>query len=297
MGADNLTSFHKWQRWQEVPDFDASKPTIDQISLIYDPVFKALSVGATKATEVIQKDENGRPVKDENNQMVKIQKIAGDPIYDKNLVNIKTFIEGYNRCYDEKVDQNGFYSNGIPEVISISKENHNTDYKLDFEIWNRDIYLSINHKAQDILNMAISTFFSSCQHLYTGGYRSQLLGNIFDPNSIPAFLIFDTPIHWNDEKISDFLPLTRMMVRNIENFDSDDNETKIFFDRAYPDRMKQIFGELITKYTKMEDIENTNHYYFTPDIDINDDEINEPYMDMIGIRRKPFIGVNTKSLY
>lgn len=278
-------------------DFNPKSPTIDQISCLYEPVFRKLSANDTRATSVIQKDEDGRPIKDEEGNMLRVEKEAGAPIFERNLVNIKGFVESYNRCYEsEKVNENIFYTREISNIISFAKENHNSEYKIDFEIFNRDLYLSINHNAADILNMSISTFYSSCQHLYTGSYKRQLLANVFDPNSIPAFLIFDTPIFWNDEKISDFLPLSRMMVRSIESFNSD--ETKIFFDRAYPDRMKKVFGEVIEKYSGNKENHNGGgNYFFTPDIDTNDDDISDPYMDRLGLRRGTFIGKNTKSLY
>jgi hypothetical protein len=278
-------------------DFNPKEPTIDQISIIYEPIFRKLNVNETKADELIKKDENGRPVKDEEGNMVKVKKEKGEPVYEKNLVNIKSFIDSYNRCYDDnQIDVDLFYSRNISNLVSLANENHNSRYKFDFEIFNKDLYLSIKHSAQDILNMSISKFYASCQHLYSGAYREQLLGNVFDPNSIPAFLIFDTPIFWNDEKISDFLPLTRMIVRNLESFD-DNNSSKIFFDRAYPDRMKTILNKIIEKYSG--NIENTTggeKYMFTPDVDV-DDSLSTPYMDRLGVDRLPYIGVNTKSLH
>lgn len=279
-------------------DFDTKKPTIDQITCLYNPVFRKLSINDTRATSVIQKDENGRPLKDEEGNMLRIEKEAGAPIFEKNLVNIGGFIESYNRCYEsEKIDEGLFYKPEIQNIISFAKENHNKEYKIDFEIFNKDVYLSMNHNAVDILNMSISTFYSSCQHLYSGSHRSQLLANVFDPNSIPAFLIFDTPIFWDDEKISDFLPLSRMMVRSIEPLnDSDSDSVKIFFDRSYPDRMKKVFGEMIEKYSGNKENFEGGTYTFSPDVDPNDD-IRGPYMDRLGINRVPYIGKNTKSLY
>lgn len=277
-------------------DFNPKEPTIDQITIIYDSIFRKLNVNETKADEYIKKDENGRPVRDEEGNMVKVKKEKGDPIFEKNLVNIKSFIESYNRCYDNEIDVDQFYGRGISNLVSLANENHNSRYKFDFEIFNKDLYLSIKHSAQDILNMAISKFFSSCQHLYTGGYREQLLGNVFDPNSIPAFLVFDTPIFWNDDKISDFLPLTRMIIRSIEKFDEDDKD-KIYFDRAYPDRMKEIFEEIVEKYSGNKESGNVSKYVFSPDIDMEKDSIREPYMDRLELEKVPYIGVNTKSLH
>jgi len=280
-------------------DFNIKNPTIDQIVYIYDNVFRKLSLSETQATEMIQKDENGRPVKDEEGNMIKIKKNAGDPIYSNNLVNINAFVEDYNRCYANDKVENGVFSNrNINSLRNLAKEDHNREYTTDFEIFNKDIYLSISHNPKDILNMSISKFYSSCQHLYGGGYRDQLLGNVFDPNTIPAFLVFESPLFWGDEKISDNLPLSRMMIRNIETFD-DNADAKIFFDRAYPDRMKNIFNEIVEKYSENKSTIDDNDggtYLFTPDIDPND-SVRDPYMDKLGLRKMPYIGKNTKSLY
>ncbi len=277
-------------------DFNVKNPTVDQIVIIYDPVFRKISVSETNATEMIQKDENGRPVRDEEGNMIKIKKEKGDLIFTNNLVNINTFVDDFNRCFGEDTVRANFNDSNIGNLRSMAKIDENREYKVDFEIFNKDLYLSISHNPKDILNMSISKFYASCQHLYGGGYREQVLGNVFDPNSIPAFLTFETPIFWGNEKISDQLPLSRMVIRNIERFD-DSAETKIFFDRAYPDRMKDIFGEIVEKYTEMKETGDArNTYYFTPDIDV-DDRIRDPYMDRMRLERRPYIGKNTKTLY
>ena len=281
-------------------EFDIKKPTIDQIVLLFDNVFRKLSVNETNSSEMIQKDENGRPMRDDSGNMIKIQKEPGSPIFSTNLVNINSFISDYNRCFrSDEVQTDTFNQNDIQNLKSYASD-HCNDYQADFEIFNRDMYLSISHNPKDILNMSISKFYSSCQHLYNGGYRSQLLANVFDPNSMPAYLIFDTPLFWDDKKISEFLPLTRMIIRNIETYDeSDGKEPQIYFDRAYPDRMKDIFDEIITKYSENKQSEdNPRDYYYTPDIDIETDkDIKEPYMDRIRLKQRPYIGINTKTLH
>jgi hypothetical protein len=279
-------------------DFNIKNPTIDQIVYIYDNVFRKLSLSETQASEMIQKDENGRPVRDEEGNMIKITKNPGDPIYSNNLVNINSFIDDYNRCYpDDKVEKSVFSDYNISSLRNLALDEHNSEYDIDFEIFNKDIYLSISHNPKDILNISISKFYSSCQHLYSGGWNEKLLGNVFDPNSIPAFLIFETPIFWGDEKISDHLPLSRMIIRNIETF-RDDDKVKIFFDRAYPDRMKSIFDEIIEKYSEnISNVDDNQTYIFTPDID-SEDRLETPYMDRLGSpdTSYKYIGVNTKSL-
>lgn len=279
-------------------NFNIQAPTVDQIIFIFENVFRKLDINPTRATETIQKDENGVPLRDEGGNMIRVKKNAGDPIFTSNLVNINTFVDDFNRCFpDERISTTIFSSRDISQLRNLAKENHNNDYKYEYVIFGRDMYLQIDHNPSDILNMAISKFYASCQHLYSGGYREQLLGNVFDPNSIPAFFVFNTPIFWGDEKISDKLPLSRMMIRNIESFD-ESSEAKIYFDRAYPDRMKDVFDEMVQKYS--ENVENTNpnesRYLFTPDVD-TEDSVRAPYMDRMRLIQGRFIGKNTKSLF
>jgi hypothetical protein len=281
-------------------NFDIRTPTIDQMIILYESIFRKPDINATKGSEMIQRDENGRPVRDEEGNMIKVQKEAGDPIFSNNLININSMVQDYNRCYDDERISNPFDDRDLNSLRNLGSEHHN-DYKADFEIFNKDLYLSISHNPKDILNMSISRFYASCQHLYSdSGYNRHLLSNVFDPNSIPAFLLFDTPLFWEDEKIADFLPLTRMIVRNMETFDESSSEApKIFFDRAYPDRMKEVFGEILEKYSGNKETASTRDtYYYMPDIDPSDkDNISDPYMDRLGIKKVPYIGVNTKSLF
>ena len=282
-------------------EFNMKSPSIEQLVCIFDNVFRKLSISETQATEMIQKDENGRPVRDDDGNMLKVQKEAGSPIFSNNLVNVKSFVDDYNRCFrDEQVNSGIFDTRDIRQMRNLALTDENRDYNLtDFDIFGKDVYLQIQHNPKDILNMSISKFYASCQHLYGGGYRQQLLSNVFDPNSIPAYLIFDTPIFWKSDKINDFLPLSRMMIRNIETFDGSDDK-KIFFDRGYPDRMKDVMGEIVKKYSGNEETVTDSSsvtYYFTPDIEITDTEVRDPYMDRLGIKRMPMIGKNTKTLY
>lgn len=282
-------------------DFNIKEPSIHQIVSIFDNIFRKLNINETIASEMISKDESGRPIRDESGQMVKIKKEAGDPIFSNNLVNINSWISDYNRCYPQNsIDEDTFKNRNISNIRNLALEDCNGEYETEFEIFGKDLYLSISHNPKDILNMSISKFYSSCQHLYSGGYNEKVLSNVFDPNSIPAFLLFETPIYLKDEKISDNLPLSRMVIRNIESFDSGKNdEPKIFFDRAYPDRMKDIFDEIIPKYSgNIQNIEkdDINYYLFTPDVDI-DDDLNPPYMDRLSLKEGKYIGVNTKKLY
>ena len=292
---DLLKSDDKWSKI--LNNFNFKQPSINQISVMTDPIFRKISVGETQASEVILRDDTGRPVMGEDGRPQKVAKEPGKIVYSKNLVNINSFVDDFNRCFPENyVDASVFQSGDISRLVSKSREDFSGEgYIVEVDIYNRDLFLSIQHNAKDILNMSISRFYSSCQNLYTGGYARQVLANVFDPNSCPAFLIFDTPIYNNrNVLISEKLPLTRMMIRNVENLRGD--ESKIFFDRAYPDRMWDYMSELVEKYTNMKQEEDPGRYLFTPDIPMEWEIQDTPYMDRLGIDRGKYIGVNAKSI-
>jgi hypothetical protein len=289
-------------------DFNIQFPSIDAICILSKPIFRKISVGETKATEVITRDERGMPLKDENNKIIKRNKEEGEVIYSKNLVNINTFVDDYNDCFGElksvklgatgRVDQSIFSSGDVSNVINLAAEDFSQgSYEVDYNPFSKDMYLVIKHNPKDILNMSVSKYYSSCQHLYSGMYRQKVIGNVFDPNTIPAFIVFDSPIVWKGEKISDQLPLCRMMIRNLETFDTKDSQ--IYFDRCYPDRCKDDMDKIIEKHTQMQSVDRSNAgtYYFTPDLPENvAGNIDTPYMDRLGIGRKRYIGINTKSI-
>ena len=278
-------------------DFNIKTPTITQICSLFNPIFRKISVSETMGDEIISKDENGRPKRDENNEIIKVKKEKGELIFSNNLVNITTFITDYNRCFDSDKVYADIQNNHISRLINITKEDLQKDYIVDFDVIDKDLYLYINHSAKDILNMSVTKFYSSCQHLYSGGYRRQVIGNVFDPNSVPAYLIFESPIIWRDEKISEYIPLCRAMVRNLESFE-ENAEPKIFFDRAYPDRVKDKMDLIIEKYSgnKKSTVSDRQEYLFTPDIPLEMNLGEDPYMDKLGSRRQKYIGVNVKTL-
>jgi hypothetical protein len=289
-------------KWSKILDnFDIQMPSINQISVLTDPIFRKISVSETTATEVIIRDENGRPVMGEDGRPTKRRREEGEIIFSNNLVNINTFLADFNRLFpDATVDATRFQSGDIQRLVSSSREDFGGDnYRVEVDLYGRDLFLSIKHNPKDILNISISRFYSSCQHLDSGGYRERAFGNVIDPNSIPAFLVFDTPIYdRSNDLISEQLPLSRMMIRNLEKFETND-KTELYFDRAYPDRMKSIIGDMVEKYSdnkEMSDSENAGRYLFTPDAP-SDLSIREPYMDRLGLDRGQYIGVNTTKLY
>lgn len=290
-----------------ITDLNIKKPSINQISILTDPIFRKISVSETKADEVIVRDDSGKPVMGEDGRPTKRRREEGEVIFSNNLTNINGFIGDYNRCFTEHtVDASGFTQGDIQQVVNASKEDFGGNrYGVEVDLYARDLFLSIKHNPKDILNISISRFYSSCQHLYSGGYRKQLLANVFDPNSIPAFLVFDTPIYDSgNDLISDQLPLCRMMIRNIETFDGgtgEEKQSKVFFDRGYPDRMEEFIGKMIEKYSdnkESADKGSIRKYLFTPDVpeDINSD-ISDPYMDRLNLERGTYIGINVDKLY
>ena len=281
-------------------DFNIQFPSIDAICILSKPIFRKISVGETKATEVIVRDEKGVPVKDENNKIIKRAKDEGEVIYSKNLVNINTFVDDYNDCFPSFTVNSRIFSSGdVQSVINLAAEDFSQgSYEVDYNPFSKDMFLTIKHNPKDILNMSISKYYSSCQHLYTGMYRQKVIGNVFDPNTIPAFIVFDSPITWKGERISDHLPLCRMMIRNMESFDPND-PVQLFFDRCYPDRCKDAMDEIVEKYTQMKSTGSRSGrpYYFTPDLPESAvGTIDSPYMDRLHIEEKRYIGVNTKSI-
>jgi hypothetical protein len=279
--------------------FDIQKPSVDQICVLTEAVFRKISVSETTAAEIMIRDENGRPVMGEDGRPTKRKKEEGEIIFTNNLCNINTFISDFNRLFPtDQVESDKFSGGNIQTLISTASDTVNSEYRVDYNLFSKDMYLSIKHNPKDILNMSVSKYYASCQHLYTGGYRRQLLANVFDINSIPAFILFDTPIMWGDDTISENLPLCRMQIRNIEGFTEDRKEPKIFFDRAYPDRMKNIMGTIIEKYSENKETEkDPGGYLFTPDIPEDYEISSKPYMDRLSLRQGTLIGKNTKKIH
>ncbi len=281
--------------------FNPRRPSVDQILCFYDNIFRKLSVGETKADEVISRDETGKPIRDEANQIVKIKKVAGDPIFSKNIVNLATFITEYNLCFpEEKVSDSFTKTQDINNIVNISKGLFEPEYEVGYEIFGKDVFLSILHNPRDILNITITKFYSSCQHLYTGAYRQHVLTNVFDPNTMPAYFVVDTPITWKGDVISEVLPISRLLIRSIEGYNDKEGDKKIYFDVSYPDRCRRVMWELIEKYSKNAPMnDKLDRYGITynwfANLDPSDD-LPMPYMDTLGVEKANYIGSNMKNI-
>jgi hypothetical protein len=64
--------------------------------------------------------------------------------------------------------------------------------------------------------------------------------------------------------------------------------------------MRDIFKEMVTKYSgnvNNVDEDDSVRYVYSPDIGLEDKDVQDPYMDKLNIKKVPYIGVNTKTLY
>lgn len=278
-------------------NFDIRNVILDQIYWFGSPIFSKISVSETKSNEYIVRDDNDVPMRDVNG-IIKKEKKPGDVIWSKSSYSFSVFLSDYNKCFDPIVI--------IPEIenvmskvrdhVKVLKDNDRA-YKIFESIFDKDMYLSIKHNPKDILNMSVSKFYSSCQNLYDGSYRELLLSNIFDPNSIPAFLVFDTPIYMDGTtKISDHLPICRRMLRSIEQTGIGNSTDIIYFDRTYPDRLENLFGKIIERYSSnIQTEKNVYIYLFAPDL--QDTGLDHPYMDRLDLDRVITIGKNVKEVF
>ncbi len=117
----NLLNDNQKNKWGSViSKFDIKSPSLDEITLLYENIFRKLSVNETLAAEVIQRDGTGKPVLGEDGKPLKIEKVAGDPIYSNNLVNINSFIADFNRCYPTSAVEPRSFSGGV--VYNKNKE-------------------------------------------------------------------------------------------------------------------------------------------------------------------------------
>ncbi len=295
-------------------EFDIRKLSILQLSCFTNPIFCLISANETKADTKILRDENGRPIMGEDGKMQKVPKEKGEIVLSTNYGNMNTFIVSYNASFPEKKISDDLFTNSNFLNI-INMVNDNSDI-IDFDLFgNHDLYLLIEHNAVNIMNMSVSKFYKSCQELYFGGghgtqYMRGLLMNVFDPNSVPAFLVFDTPYYGKAgydtpiEKLSDFMPFCRRVIRSMEGFNCEDVDTKdpvLHFDQTYPDRMGQICQDMIEKYSHNFRTEGiSQEYILAPDIDAvdwNSEVLGKPYMDTLSAKTKNRIGKNTKSIY
>lgn len=280
---------------------------LEEIAVLTEPVLARIDVKTTVSDKAMLKDEEGLPVKGEDGNFVFEPKELGEMRFYSGIYNLNSFAQDYNKCAEkmgwEKVDRS-FASAEIGSIKNIM-DTKVKGHEADLKVFHKDAYLSIKHNAQDILNISVSKFFSSCQDLYGGSHSDKLLANVFDPNSVPAFIYLDSPVYSSDgEVIADKLPLARFVIRLIN---APGDSRKLLFDRVYPQRMDD--GTNSGVYDLVEEIAGIKRaydaktgtpddavYVFAPDIS-SEDSINAPYQDTIQrVERKMTIGRNCRYL-
>jgi hypothetical protein len=302
LAIDKIVDKNLKDAYGDGEDFDIRRPRTKHLYYLNESIFYQINISETKSDSKIERTSDGRPVMGEDGRPKKVPKEAGELVVGTNMTNINGFIDSYNSAYPDERVSNFFNSSQIGNILNMLRENFNMG-STNFDIFSDEpLYLLIEHHPARILNMSVSAFYGSCQELYSGSHRERLLGNVFDPNSVPAFLIFDTPFYRNvygqNEKVSDGIPLCRMMVRHVEDFSIDVDKPRILFDKTYPERIGTFMQEMVESYSgnkKTED-EYLRRYFFLPDIDSND-SLSHPYMDTYDVTSGLTIGKNTKSLY
>jgi hypothetical protein len=282
---------------------------LEEIAALTNNVLPRIDVKTTISDKQMVRDDLGVPVKGEDGQFQYEDKVVGEFAYYNGLYNLNSFAKDFDDCMkklgkeDQIVNRNFSSSEigSIKNMLSTEVKGHRADLK----VFHKDVYVSILHNPQDILNISVSKFYASCQELYGGSHVRSLLANVFDPNSVPAFIYLDSPVYNSDgELIADKLPLARFFIRSIVM----PSESKgLFFDRVYPQRMSD--GENDGIYNMVEQVAGIKRYLdstdedagsavyvFAPDIS-SDDSLDSPYHDTLhNIQHKRTIGMNCRFL-
>ncbi len=121
------------------------------------------------------------------------------------------------------------------------------------------LYLYITDKPDDKLRMSISQFYDSCQNIYTGGeqgteWNKKLLSNVFDPNSKVAYLIYDKPYKDTKGNEHPITSIARCILRV-------NKEGGVMFDKVYPGNLENIFYNIITESTGIENVGKPDDTY------------------------------------
>ena len=282
---------------------------LEEISALTNNVLPRIDVKTTVSDKKMVRDELGIPIRGEDGQFQFEEKVAGEFVYYSGLYNLNSFANDFDDCMkklgkEDQIVARNFSSSeigSIKNMLSTEVKGHQADLK----VFHKDAYVSILHNPQDILNISVSKFYASCQEFYGGSHVRSLLANVFDPNSVPAFIYLDSPVYNSDgELIAEKLPLARFFIRSIVM----PSESKgLFFDRVYPQRMSD--GENDGIYNMVEQVAGIKRYLdstdedarsavyvFAPDIS-SDDSLDSPYHDTLSnIQHKRTIGVNCKFL-
>jgi hypothetical protein len=275
-------------------EIDFDDITFYQIAGLYSPIFRTISLSETKSDLIIKRDTDGKPII-KDGEILKVKKENDDVIFSKNFSTITRIVAQWNKLYpDDK--QNDFIDSNLQNILSIFKDDIQIEDIYLFD--DHKLFLYISDKTEDILNMSVSPYFTSCQDIYNtekddneGGHSRSLLANVFDPNSRPAFIIFERP--YQDR--CKFASLTRSIIRNV--LDENDESKGLYIDKAYPERMSEFNNSMIAKYSDNTNIIKSNTYKYKPNINVDDTDLQVPYMDTLEMEKDiEILNVNTRKL-
>lgn len=280
-------------------EFNLREPSLQQVHDMFENCFYQLNAKETEATKKMVRDHKGKPVFGEDNKPMFVDKAAGELVFTNNKTNINGFVDSWNKAFPKNTVSLAF-TEFLNRVRNIVHENKNI---VEFNIFaDKPMYLYITDKPSDILNMSVTNFYTSCQDLYSGSHREQLLMNVFEKNSKPAFLILDEPFYVSGnkakhsdyrrlkgKKLSDFTAVSRRMIRYIEETEM------LYFDRAYPDRMEETFDEILDRYVDVERHTGLPRVKYKQIFDI-DNNMEDAYHDRLNVDRRRIYGKNSKKI-
>jgi hypothetical protein len=227
-------------------NFDVKKLNFTDVVALFGKYYATPNVKETQSDSFILRNDDGKPILGDDGKIQKIVKNEeqkNEIIWNNNQhINAFALMHYYNELYmnEKNINENVYISVNLTNLQSL----RNDGLKGDFQLYPiKPMYLYITEKSTDVMNISVSKFYTSCQELYYGGghgttYMDQLIYNLFDPNSIPAFIIYDEPyFNENKEKIVDYMPLCRRMIRNVVNPEDEDESLG---DESLDNMMKKI---------------------------------------------------------
>jgi hypothetical protein len=177
----------------------------------------------------------------------------------------KVFPKTFGYLDVDKITRDKHYV-GLREPIINYQQNIN-------KIGQYPLYLYITDKPDDKLRMSVSQFYDSCQNIYTGGepgtqWNKKLLSNVFDKNSKVAYLIYNKPYKDTKGNEHPYTSIARCILRV-------NKDGGVMFDKVYPTNLQNVFYNIITESTGIENVGKDDDTYDYENVD----GLPTPYMD------------------
>ena len=198
--------------------------------------------------------------------------------WSNNKTGISSFLTTIKRVFPETF--------GYLDVENITRDKHFVGLRepiINYQenvkkIGQYPLYLYITDKPDDKLRMSISQFYDSCQNIYTGGeqgteWNKKLLSNVFDPNSKVAYLIYDKPYKDTKGNEHPITSIARCILRV-------NKKGEVMFDKVYPGNLENIFYNIITESTGIQNVGKDDDTYDYENVD----GLPAPYMDRYKLR-------------